>query len=45
MFLMLLVAVVIALIIGLALDRLQGGDDGVWYGHTEPPEGVYRFLG
>lgn len=43
MFLMFPVAVAIALIIGLALDRLQGGDDGVWYGHTEPPEGFTGF--
>ena len=43
MFLMFPVAVVIALIIGLSLDRLQGGDDGVWYGHTEPPEGFTGF--
>lgn len=43
MILMFPVAVVIALIIGYAIDRIQVGGSGVWYGNDEPPEGFVGF--
>ena len=43
MLLMFPVAVVIAVIIGYAIDRIQVGGSGVWYGIDEPPEGFVGF--
>lgn len=37
------VAVIIAVLIGFAIDRLQVGGSGIWYGYDEPPEWFSGF--
>lgn len=43
MLLMIPVAVVIALLVGFVVDRIQVGGSGIWYGNDEPPEGFVGF--
>lgn len=43
MILMILIAAVIAILIGFVVDRIQVGGSGVWYGNDEPPEGFVGF--
>ena len=43
MLLMFPVAVVIALLVGFVVDRIQVGGSGIWYGNDEPLEGFVGF--
>ena len=43
MILMILIAAVIAILIGFVVDRIQVGGSGVWYGNDEHPEGFVGF--
>lgn len=43
MLLIIPVAVVIALLVGFVVDRIQVGGSGIWYGNDEPPEGFVGF--
>lgn len=36
-------AVISAVLIGFAIDRLQVGGSGIWYGNDEPPEWFSGF--
>lgn len=43
MILMIPAAIVIAVLLGFAIDRLQVGGSGIWYGRDEPPEWFVGF--
>lgn len=43
MILLIPIAAVMAILIGLAIDRIQVGGSGIWYGNDEPPEGFVGF--
>lgn len=43
MILMIPIAVIIAVLVGFAIDRLQVGGSGIWYGYSEPPEDFVGF--